>query len=156
MFAKRRGSSRPLAPVIFSIPFLLASVIGQGGGGVLALDDAEDNLELYLTSVNSQDHLQNPNLMIHYLSADNLKLLESSQSSSMMLQGQDWSTVYIRLLTPENPDEHNTISFQNLTTQSLVTAGFKPERKTKIIAHGFRSKSSNFLPMARGMRPVFT
>merc|ERR1719414_159164 len=102
--------------------------------------------------ISNADYLDNPNLVLHYVSKENLQRLEDRYSDSVHVEAAKAAAPYFELFTPEkDPDRDPPVVLNNLnfTAQNLLSAGFKPDRDTKIITHGFRSQAEKFHRMAK-------
>ena len=97
--------------------------------------------------------LRNPNLLIHYLSEDNLQRLESVVAMDDYNDAQNMGTIFFMLYTPENGYE-NPYRFKNsANAEELVNDGsFVVDRETVIFVHGFATNYGYGLSLAQGKK----
>jgi len=106
----------------------------------------------------SNEHfLDEPNLLIHYLSKDNFERLMAHENAKRNGQSTSWlyssydddlTTMSYYLHTPKTRMDNATLGgfrFDHTSSaDDLARAGFSPERETKIIVHGFTSNGQDF------------
>ena len=97
--------------------------------------------------------LENPNLVVHYLSKENFERLEAYHTlkNGNQLQKTDLSSVSFLLYTHEQ-GPGNPLRFHTTTDpQMLIGHGFNASRETKIFVHGWNSQSTTFSDIVAGM-----
>jgi len=133
---------------IMTFKVLFTATVSVIAGAMLFMAGATAAVPLVISN---QDYLDNPNLVLHYVSKENLQRLED-RYGDMHLAVAARAAPYFELFTPErdpNRDPPTVFSNSNFTAQNLLAAGFKPDRETKIITHGFRSRAEKFHQMAK-------
>ena len=89
---------------------------------------------------------QDPNNPMHYLNAESVAKLESNFKIST-----DLSRVKFYLWTPETGSDSPFEFNAETSPQELLNNGFKPERNTKFISHGWNSHGIEFsTPFVKG------
>ena len=106
------------------------------------------------TVPSNENHLDDPNLLIHYISEDNFQRLmrheKARKRTSPVLprSGDDLDTMCFFLHTPTTRMDNATLGGVRFDHRSsadvLKTAGFSVHRETKIIVHGFTSSAQKF------------
>ena len=83
--------------------------------------------------------------VLNYLSAENLARLQASKDANLDFGRDKWKNVFLRVFTPEQGNQVSVkVYCHNLTSKAMLNSGFKPERKTKVLIHGYQSDSSDY------------
>lgn len=100
--------------------------------------------------------LENPNLVVHYLSKENFDRLEvyHNLKNKGRLQRTDFSSVSFLLYTSERGSK-DPLRFDATTEpQKLVDHGFNTSRETKILVHGWNSQHTTFSDIVDGKETI--
>jgi len=92
--------------------------------------------------------LANPNLLVHYYTKENVQRLQEYQNltapSVVGDDDDDYDSLYFALFTPEKGPQSPHIFTTSSSAYDLLEAGFRPERTTIILVHGYSSSYEVF------------